>query len=311
MKKLLLILILVLLVSGCAGLPFDIPFFTPSGPDVKEKPPDVITINNLIVLPSTSVRVEDQFSVYFELLNEDEFIDIEDVGYNLYDTGLCTPSGGEPFISSTFTRNSSWATFSPQETRLVEWSFDSPSSEDIANIKTTCPIKFKFDFDYTAASEIDILVIETEHLQELQRAGKPPTFTPTVSVGRGPIKIYFDFGASLPAKTGMPIPVYLVVHDKGTGLLRKINPGELRITFPSDFTISDIDCPFFGESCPGNVCTNNKEIFMINKKSLEIRCAGFKTPSSVSPGPEKTYFIKAELDYSYSTIGNVNVEVRP
>ena len=315
MKKLLLSLILVLLFSGCVGLPFDIPFFSTEGPKVKELPSDVISIHNITVLPSTSVRVKDEFSIYFELLNQDEFKDI-DVGYNLYDTGLCTPDGGDPDISSGSTSNPDWTTLSPKETRLVEWTFKAPSADDIANIKTTCPIKFKFDFSHNATSEIDVLVIEEDHLRELQRAGRSTTFTPTVNIGRGPIKIYFDFGTSLPIRSDSSIPVYLVVQDKGTGLLRKIESGTFEITFPSDFVLSDLDCPFFDDcsardSDNNYVCTNDEDISIINKKSLEIRCAGFKTPSTLSPGPEKTYFIKATIDYDYYAIGSVNVEVKP
>ncbi|NIM46677.1 MAG: hypothetical protein GTN40_00765 [Candidatus Aenigmarchaeota archaeon] len=310
MKKLLLSLILILLFSGCVGLPFEIPFFTPSGPKVKEKPHDVISIHNLTVLPSTSVRTEDEFSIYFELLNQDE-IYTKEVGYNIYDTGLCTPVGGVPDIPPT--SNPAWTKLSPTETRLVEWTFQAPSSEDIANIKTTCPIKFKFDFEHTAVSEIDILVIETAHLQELHRAGKTTTFTPTVNVGRGPIKIYFDFGTSLPAKTGTSLAVYLVVHDKGTGLLRKIPSGKFKIEFPEGFTVTGgVDtCPFFDCDSGSRICTSDEDIYIINKKSLEIRCSGITTPSIISPGPEKTYFINASIDYDYYTIGNVDVEVRP
>jgi len=299
---------LILSFSGCVGLPFDIPFFSGEGPKVKELPPDVISIHNMTVLPSTSVRVDDQFSLYFEVLNQDEFKDI-DVGYNLYDYGLCTREGGDPDIKAARS-NANWATLSPKETRLVEWTLKSPSAEDIANIKTTCPIKFKFNFKYTATSEIDILVVKTEHLQELQRAGKSTTFTPTVNVGRGPIKIYFDFGASLPVRTGSNLPVYLVVHDKGTGLLRKIEKTKFKITFPNDFDLNSDSCPFF--VCSGTTCENtNDDIPMINKKSLEIRCSGIKTPSTLDPGPEKTYFIKATIEYDYYAIGNVDVEVNP
>jgi len=69
-----------------------------------------------------------------------------------------------------------------------------------------------------AKSQVDFVVISRNYLTELQRSGQTTTFRPTVNIGRGPIKIYFDFGANLPAKNDAPLPVYLTVEDKGTGL---------------------------------------------------------------------------------------------
>ena len=67
MNKITLVsLIVVLLVAGCTD-PFGI--FQPQGPQVKELPPDVLSIQNITTLPSSSVRERDQFSIYFDLMN--------------------------------------------------------------------------------------------------------------------------------------------------------------------------------------------------------------------------------------------------
>jgi len=315
MKKLFLGLISILFISGCIvpGLEFPNPFA--QGPQVKELPPDLISIANITVLPSSSVRPQDQFSVYFEVANQDEFVPV-DVDYNLYDTGLCKIKGGEPTVStSTIGVTTDYDdSFSPQETRLVEWNFEAPSAEEIASLSVTCPIRFKFNFHYTATSEIDVLVIESGYLSQLQREGKSPTFTPTVNVGRGPVKIYFDFGTSLPVKNGFNLPVYVTVEDKGTGLLREIKSGDFKIKFPSGsdgFDLSSVDCPYFGCDTTTNLCTSNDDIPIVNKKSLQIRCSNIKTPATIVPGPEKTYFINATVDYDYAAVGEVDVEVKP
>jgi len=309
MKRLFLSLILILFVSGCANLPFDIPFFQSTSPKVKELPQDVISIKNITVIPSTSIRERGQFSVFFELTNHDEFNDVS-VSYNLYDTGLCTPLGGDPSVNST-SRSGVFdpPLFSPQETRLVEWNFQAPSAEEIAYLRVTCPIRFKFDFPYHATSQIDVVVIDELRLRELQRAGTAKTFKPTVSVGRGPIKIYFDFGASLPVKENSLLPVYIVVHDKGTGILREIETDTLEITFPFDVPSGACTPTYF--TCSGRVCRNSvAPIPIISKKSLEIRCDNIYTPS-VDLGIEKTFFISAVLEYNYSAVGEVKVEVNP
>ncbi|OGI12193.1 hypothetical protein A3K64_02570 [Candidatus Micrarchaeota archaeon RBG_16_36_9] len=297
MKKIILSsLILVLLVSGCS-------LFPTSGTQVKELPPDVISIQNITVLPSTSVRERDQFSIYFDLLNQDEFNE-NSVTYNIYDTGLCTWTGGDPG-----SKNGTIDQIYPLETRQIEWNFQAPSKEEIANLRITCPIRFRFDFSYKAKSQIDLLVINSDHMKEIQRSGKTVTFSPTINVGRGPIKIYFDFGTSLPVKNNSDLTIYVKVEDKGTGLLRQINAGNFIITFPPEFTVNDDACPYFlcTDSSSGRVCTN-EVIPIISKKSLDIRCSGIKTPDV---NIEKTYFISAVLDYDYYVTGESDVEVKP
>jgi hypothetical protein len=312
MKKLFLGLITILLIAGCIAPGFEFPNpFAPEGPKVIESPYDVISIANITVLPSSSLFPEDQFSVYFEVSNQDEFEPVN-VGYNLYDTGLCTIlEGGEPRISSSSRSGQYSPNFSPEETRLVEWNFKAPSASDIVSISVTCPIRFKFNFTDSATSQIDVDVIDSGHLSDLQRAGKSPTFTPTVNVGRGPVKIYFDFGTSLPVRNNSALPVYLTVEDKGTGLLREIEKSKFKITFPPNFTVPDNACPYFtcsNDTNGGRKCESNAAIPIISKKSLQIRCST-TTPTPIDT--EKTYFINASVDYDYAAVGEVNVEVKP
>jgi len=303
-------LILVLLVSGCSN-----PFSTDET-QVKELPPDVLSIQNITVIPSNTVRTGDYFSVYFDVLNQDELDEVSDVVYDLYDTGLCQVMDGQPLpagwrqgtpVTGTFDDS-----FAPRESKALEWNFQAPTEDKIANIGVTCPISFKFDFDYTAKSQIDVLVISRSHLLNLQRSGNPPAFAPTVNVGRGPIKIYFDFGATLPVRDSSTLPIYVKVQDKGTGLLKEITPGCFTIKFPSDFTVPDgtTTCPYF--NCVDNDCTSNEAIPMINKKSLEIRCDNIKAPSGDAIGDlEKTYFISSTLGYNYYVAGSVDISVNP
>lgn len=311
MKKLFLTLILVLLASGCT-LPGGLNLFSSGGTQVKELPPDVISINNITILPSTSVRAGDEFSIYFELSNQDEF-NYTDVSYNLYDTGMCKPKGGYPDIS-TNTEGPLEPHFAPKETRQIEWTFTAPDADKIAQLRVTCPIRFRFDFHYQAKSQVDVLVINSEHFSELEKSGQVTTFSPTVNVGRGPIKVYFDFGATLPVKNDSSLPVYIEVQDKGTGLLKQIDSGNFTVTFPDNFNVQNGNktCPYF--NCANNKCKNNVPILMINKKSLDIRCSGIKTPTVADMGagvPEKTYFIGSTLDYNYYTAGEVDIEVNP
>ena len=292
-------LILILLVAGCSNLPFDIPFFSSGGTQVKEMPPDVISIQNITVIPSTSVREKDQFSVYFDLMNQDEFNEV-DTSYSIYDTGLCTWTGGDPKTDSI--------SLYPQEIKSVEWNFNAPSADEIAHLRVTCPIRFKFNFPYQSKSQVDVLVANSNYLTQLQQAGKSTTFSPTVNVGRGPIKVYFDFGTTLPARDNSNLTVYVRAEDKGSGMLKTIDKENFTINFQG-FNVSsgnDNTCPYF--NCIGTVCTNYQAIPIINGKTLDIRCSNIKTPGVDT---EKTYFINATLNYDYYVTGEVDVEVKP
>jgi hypothetical protein len=338
-------LVLILLVSGCTGLSN---LFGSGSTQVNELPPDVLSVQNISVIPSSSVSTDDEFSVYFDVLNQDEANEVN-TGFNIYDMGLCQFKGGEPNCKSgssdqtgscDYVNNPNglgyYSPLSPEESRAVEWNFAAPSAEEIANIKVTCPIRFKFTYTYTSKSQIDVLVIDRNHLISLQKSGENPTFTPTLNVGRGPIKIYFDFGANLPVRDSSELPLYVTVQDKGTGMLNSIPKGTFTIQLPSDFQFTKKDIPAsggqgdnFGNICPyfncqqvgdpsapstnpRKICTNYKDIPMVNKKSLEIRCSGIKSPTEASiSNLEKTYFINSTLNYNYYLTGEVDVVVTP
>jgi hypothetical protein len=317
MKKLFLGLLLILLVSGCVTLPFDIPFLSgQGGTNVTELGPDVIVIQNINVIPGTSVRPEDSFSVYFELKNQEEnrmvpsSEDTEDVKYNLFDTGLCTWTGGTSYPQTT----GSIDPFSPLETKLIEWNFKAPSAEQIAFLSINCPIRFKISYPFTAVSQIDVGIIDEDRLRDLQRAGEDVTYVPSLSVGRGPIKIYFDFGNTLPVRNNTNLSVYIKVNDKGNGLLGEIsNESDKQLIIEVSDKFQSLDClkDYFKCEHVDNIwrCHNEyKPIPLIKKETFEIRCV-LETPLTVNV--QETFYITAKLNYIYDVLGEANIEVKP
>lgn len=313
-KTILGSLILVLLFSGCVGLnlPFNIPFLTPTGPNVTKLGPDVITIQSINVIPQTSIRPDDEFSVYYEVKNQDENEMIKSISYVLYDTGLCVWKSASP--GSTSSKVYTWPDgFAPSETKLVEWNFKAPSKEQIAGLPIKCPIKFKVNYTYNARSQIDIVVIDAERLEELQRSGKDVTYTPSLSIGRGPVKIYFDFGNTLPVRNNSNISVYIKVKDEGAGLYSEIPKGGLSINISAVNGVSfqKVDCINDYFSCPTtSSCSNSvKAIPLIKKQTFELRC-DLWTPLTINM--EQTFYISATIsNYNYDVLGEASVEVKP
>ena len=295
MNKFVLSLLLIVLISGCTIPGGLIPG---TGPTTKEQSPDLVIVQNLNVIPAPPINAGDQFSISFEIKNQDEVVSVDDVSYNLFDKGKCTVklSGDEEVTTTPFSLD-------PLQSEFREWTFKAPSSDDIGHLSVTCPMRFMVTYTHTATSQIDIDVINNDRLSQLQKAGQTPSFTPTLTIGSGPIKTYFDFGASMPVRNETTLPIYITVEDKGTGLLENIKDGKLTITFPTGFTVSD--CTKF--ICTGVVCKNSGDIQMIRKKSPQIRCS-ITTPAETI---EKTYYIRADLEYTYNIVQEASVEIKP
>jgi hypothetical protein len=196
-------------------------------------------------------------------------------------------------------------TYLPLQTELFENGFTAPSNKDIGNMPSSCRLRYKITYTYTAKTQTDVTVISQSKLEELQRAGQPPSASPLQSVGAGPVKIYFDFGASQPIMSGNILPLFITIEDKGSGVIDrgKVLSGKLKITMPPGFTVKTCD-RFAGTS---GAIQNTAEIPLIKKKSAQMRCS-FTTPSVTDM---KTFYILGELQYDYKLDNEINVAVKP
>jgi len=263
-------------------------------------------------LPTPPLNAGDRFTITFELVNKDEREDMR-VDVKLFDYGLCNATG---LLLTEWTElggvyNKTYD-LSPLETDFIEWSFQAPGNEKIAYLTAKCPIRFKVSYDYYSTSQVVVGVINHEERMRRLRAGQTITFVPNQTIGRGPIKIYFDFGASLPVVNNTFLPVFLTVEDKGTGLLGEIKNETLLIEFPSPDFSKEKPCDWFGdiessEKSDYNLIKNNQDITMIKRKSPLIRCS-FEAPNV---DIEQTYFFYSTIYYSYDLTYEVDVQVKP
>lgn len=302
----MLSLVLILLTSGCTGFGN---IFGTTEPAVKELPPDVITVKNINVIPSQALNPSDQFTVYYEVQNQDDK-DMVDVTYQLYDDGLCSLADwtGGADSADPASGNPSLGSLSPGETRLIQWTFNAPHETEMAGLSVTCPIRFKISYDYEAKSQIDAVVIGSDKLSEMQRSGESVFYTPSLSVGRGPLKIYFDFGSTLPVKEGTTLPVYIKIQNVGEGLYESIPQNALTIKAP-DFGTMVCDGAYFPDACTGTCTNTERDIPLIKKTTTSIRCT--LTAPDIDDSIEKTYYISASFKYDYDVYGKATVEINP
>lgn len=301
MKKIIL-LISILFISGCVGMPDFFSGLTGTQKSkVKEQPLDVITVQNINTLPKPPINTGDQFSISFEVTNLEEEREVEEVSYSLLDTGLCERSAGDD-VSKSFTPPS----FLPKQDEFVEWTFWTPTAEDLVHINSKCPVRFKVSYSFDAISEMEVDVISKAKYDQLQQSGEFQTFVPTLSLGRGPLRIILEFGASQPIKTDTTLPIYVTVEDKGTGLYATIPDGALNLTVPAGFSLEGCGDRF---GCTGNTCSNSGNIMMIEKKSPTFRCS-LRTPSEGTVAFEKVYIIESGLHYTYDITKQVDVDIK-
>lgn len=227
-------------------------------------------------------------------------------GYSSFDGYCYTCTGVSPQgfpTSGTTTTISGAKTYQPLQTELFEYGFTAPSNNNIGNMPSSCKLRYKITYSFTAKTQTDVTVISQSKLEELQRAGQPPSATPLQSVGAGPIKIFFDFGASQPVMSGDILPLFITIEDKGSGVYGKVLSGNLKITMPPGFTVKQCD-KFSGTS---GVIQSSAEIPLIKKKSAQMRCS-FTTPPVTDM---KTFYILGELQYDYKLDNEVDVAVNP
>lgn len=327
-----LALIFVIAVSGCVeGMPDVLKQMMgqKTGGEIKEAPADIITTQNTNTIPTPPIYADGEFTVSFEVFNQDDIKEIEGVKVYLYDTGMC-----DERTSDTVNPLSTGKELVPQQTEYVEFKFDAPSNQEIGGMEAECPIRYKISYSFDAISQTDLQVISRDKLEALQRAGQAPTFTSTQSIGRGPIKIYFDFGATLPVRTSICknnsnvevectsssvdtdkssfsiLPLFILVEDKGSGIFGDIPANKLSFDISNDFKVSSCE-KFTCTEVSGKLnCKNNQPIPMVKKKSPQIRCS-FIVPGKDKVPVDKTYYIKAEMSYDYALYEDLSVAIKP
>jgi hypothetical protein len=303
MKRIITIL-LVLAVCGCIG---SSGIFLPGqSKKVKELPSDVIVVQSIQQLPNIPINAGDDFSVSFEVTNLEEQRYVDYVAYSLLDSGLCTVTSPTTNTIPTGVFTTGGQVFLPKQVEFVQWTFNTPKAEDLAYIGSKCPIRFNVTYSFTAISDTDVDVITDAKYDQMQQSGSFSTYVPTLSMGRGPIKINLTFGSVLPIRVGSSLPVYVTVEDKGAGLYSEIPDQALKIYIPNGFsTISCGDRFSCSSGSVSSICSNNQKILMINRKSPPFRCT-FTTPTVTS---EKVFNIEANLTYNYTINSQVDVKI--
>ena len=257
-----------------------------------EAPPDILAIENVNIFPNPPISAGSQFTLSFEVANKDKFEDATNVKIQGYDWGTCTPEN--PPERNKIVESPDYShTIYPGGVELIEWNFRAPGNDLLGNMNGICPLRFKAQYDFSAKTVASVTVVSEERLLEAARSGEAISVTPTMTQARGPIKIDIEFGMRQPIRSGSTVQIMIRVKDKGTGLYSEVPAGKLKITSNLNLVCDDTK---FG-----------KNIKMIRRESPPYRCV-FTAPSVTDM---KTFYIKAELPYTYELYGKKDVVIKP
>ncbi|MFQ6009709.1 MAG: hypothetical protein ACE5J7_01155 [Candidatus Aenigmatarchaeota archaeon] len=302
MKKLLAVVVFAVIIAGCVGQEDTITYGE-----------NIIIVKDEKVLPSP-VTAGSSFDVSFIAQNVHETEDANNVLITLYDWGpaACkvTSVGGAGVGEETFYTLLSESRVPSGAERLVEIGAKAPSQAEIAGIRSRCDFKYNVMYDSFAVTTIDTSVISEARLKQLQKAGETVSFSPTQTIGAGPIQIKFEHAVSLPVREGDSLIFDVKVEDVGEGNYISIPVDTLEVTVPEEFIPVEEGCSieFVGNVENGKRVYRNKEpLPLIRGSTSKYRCK-FTAPSVLE---ERTFFITGRMDYTYVIYKEISVDIIP
>jgi len=209
---------LVVFSSGCTvpGLDIEIPFLPDifGGMNVQEQRHDVISIEKLDAIPSSTVRSGQSIRLraVVKNLQSPEYKPVDNVDIELYnDCGMFKIDND--YCTGTFKENTNICRVKmyPQSTSLVQWKLDAKE----INVETPCKIGIMAKYSYTTYSTASVTFVNKAELERLVTEGKSFSETGTLSIGEGPVKPYIEV-------LNQPIVIdagKTTVRDRGSGIM--------------------------------------------------------------------------------------------
>jgi hypothetical protein len=326
MKKLMLVLIAAVLVAGCTGQPPS----TNQGGGTNVEAADVMVATNEATIPA-SPAADTDFTARFTVKNQHKANKAENVGVWIYDTGKCTITkiggldatkvgGLWPGLAIETANNviQHTADFAAGQEELVKLDMMAPTSAQIGGLSYNCLIRYLVNYSFAAKSSMTVDVMSADRLRQVEtQLGSRPTYTRTLNVGAGPIRILMEPTSAMPIEAGKKLAFEITLKNEGTGDYASVLPGQLSFQLPKEFVAilnsNNLACGGFFDSGTEKDSiknfTNHRKIDLIEKQANPITCE-FNVPTSVSV--EQEYVITSELPYLYGYFGEeISVPITP
>ena len=329
MKKVLIsfALLMVLLSSGCTipYLNIKIPFLPEifPGMDITEQTHDVIIIEGIQAIPSSTVRAGQSIRLRAVVKNlqkpEYEKIPVTIGLYN--DCGLfgmettqgvkgefC--SGAEP---PTYKQSTGMVdcttTMYPQSTTIVEWKL---TAKDDVNVETQCNIGILARYTYNTYSTSSVTFANKAEIERLVSEGRSFSEKGIATIGEGPVKPYIEVlnqpiivDAAPGAKDAGSGIMSFWVENKGRGILEIAESGAKggNVVFDCGQLNLYIPSPFGPTMGPINPAAFNKVCLEIKNEGENVKALKDETKIIIQDCIAEHLQTKNQGEYSISFIG--------
>lgn len=229
-----LLLLAVILVSLCAGLPeipFRIPFINPEN-NTNISVPGTFVIDSpdlsvSVQATPTEVKSGRNVNLLFDLTNKNSY-SLTNVNLTLYDPCIFTGDNGK-FLSELKANRS--------------FTFSLKLTAGNTDLDKSCNLKFRVTYDAENSLFQDIAVLTTSEYDQREVAGTLSDIPIRSNCPPSPLKISLAFSDKQPFIENEKYYMYLDYYNMGSGVL-EINSGDVTINVPDnikDFSCADYD----------------------------------------------------------------------
>ena len=284
MKKYLpLLLVFILLISGCIDFPgFQQASFDSPGTSKTDSTDLILDIQ---AVPS-EVKAGKQISLVFDIQAKENIL--KNLNLNSYDQCI-------------FTGESEYEILELKEQREKIWTWKWIAGE--SKFEQECNIRFRTEYESEFVKTQDMSVVTESEYYARQERGTLGDITTSISSTTNPLEISVAFSEEQPFIEDDEYHMYINYYYSGDGYLENLKVGDVVIKLP-DF-ISEIDCNSY--DIDGNILTLNRELNFIDKKAPQTTCtfkANIEQPIEIAP-------ITITASYKYKFDNSLIIKIIP
>lgn len=284
---LLLVVILVLLVAGCSGLP-DLSTLLSGGSNANVSAPGTLTIDSPdlsvnVQATSTEVKAGRDVDLLFELENKNTY-SLENVNLSVYDPCIFT-----------FTGDSGKSVSELKAGRSLSFSLKlTAGSTDLDKV---CNLKFMVTYNAESSLFQDVAVLTKSEYDQRDVAGTLNNIPIQSSFPPSPLKVSLAFSDKQPFIDNENYYMYLNYYNTGSGVL-EVNSGDITISIPEN--IKDFSCADY------NNFVLNKPLSFVGGRAGSSTCSFTTTASQ----PMDIKSLSLTSRYKYILDNSISITVK-
>jgi hypothetical protein len=276
---------------------------------------DIVAMESVRTIPEKSVLAGSSLRLFMNVVSKETDLgnEAKSVYVNIFD----------PFIFKQESEPTECTQVNPcdlraGETKFLHWEFSAPSRDAIANVITKGSIKYLLQYDFSSATNYEVIVVNPDEILKLQQEGKTLSIPASEVRTSGPIQLELSqpvpFAMASSGYTSQPTFITLKIRNRGlgspfggTGKSVVLPEGTVNIAFHG---LGTVECPKdFERDADG--CKNAGDIIFIRQESIPYLFKISGLPLLSPEVPFKTFLVTAKADYTYEIRGQADVEIQP